>query len=147
MPLLPELLQYVRGDARLHEDVATNDARTGIRDRESRSFQRGLDAHAVVDEIGDELSVSQWLIRTAHDSEANVDVPSFHECGNNGLEGSFPTARPPMHAGSFQTLCKSLRTARKGSFLLDIFTPKTLQETCKFTRINWHGKLDQGQDP
>ena len=78
MPLLPKLLQYVRGDARLHEDVATNDARTGIRDRESRSFQRGLDAHAVVDEIGDELSVSQWLIRTAHDSEANVDVPSFN---------------------------------------------------------------------
>src|SRR5580704_3725186 len=86
MSFLSKLLQYVRSDARLHKDVATNGARARIRDRESRGVQRGLDVHPIVDEIGDELGVSQWLVRAAHDAEPDVNVSAFHERRNNSVE-------------------------------------------------------------
>lgn len=76
-------------DTRLHKNIATSGARARIRDRESRSLQSGLNVHAVVDEIGIELSVGQWLVRAAHDAEPDVNVSTFHERGNNSVERTF----------------------------------------------------------
>ena len=61
-------------------------ARARIRDGESGSLPWGLDVPPIVGEIGNELGVRQWLIRTAHDAKADVNISAFHECGNNSVE-------------------------------------------------------------
>ena len=40
----------------------------------------------VVDDVGNELGMSQGLIEPAHDAEADMLVTSLHEAGNDGME-------------------------------------------------------------
>jgi hypothetical protein len=51
-----------------------------------RSGGRSLDVHAVVDNIRNELRMSERLIQATHDTEANVLVALLHEGGDNGVE-------------------------------------------------------------
>ena len=72
---LGKLLQGAGGHARFNRDVAAGGVALG----EARRFQRRLQVHAVIDDIGDELRVRQRLIRAAHDAEADVLVAALHE--------------------------------------------------------------------
>src|SRR5277367_4581593 len=76
-------------NARLDDDSATELLTIG----EARLFHRSLDVHVVVDDIGNKLRVSEWLIESAHDAEANVLVASLHERGNDGVKGALPTGK------------------------------------------------------
>ncbi len=70
---LGQLLQRRFGHARFDLDIATG----GIALEEARRLQSSLQAHAVVDVIGDELRVRHGLHRASHDAEADVfDRPS-----------------------------------------------------------------------
>src|SRR3954451_24045176 len=75
----------VGGDAVLDEEVATAPGGFG----EARGFERELDVHAVVDDVGDELRVGLCLVETAHDAEADVDAVLLHEGRDDGVEGAF----------------------------------------------------------
>src|SRR5208282_2030568 len=52
----------------------------------TRFFHRSLNVHVVVDDIGNELRMSQRLIQPAHDAETDVLVTSLHEAGNDGMK-------------------------------------------------------------
>src|SRR5450631_4853677 len=70
------------GNARFDHDFAAELLAIG----KTRFFHRSLNVHVVVDDVGNELGVSQRLIQSAHDAEADVLVTSLHEGGNDGME-------------------------------------------------------------
>src|SRR5205823_9813994 len=47
-----------------------------------------LKIHAVVNHVGDELSVGERLVGAAHDTKSDVVVAVFHESGDDGVEGA-----------------------------------------------------------
>src|SRR5579872_46741 len=86
--LVSQRLQNFGLDSGLDDDLAVNLIAGNC---ESWGFQRSLNVHAVVNKVGYELGVGQWLVGAAHDAEANMHVATFHECRNNRVEG--PLAR------------------------------------------------------
>ena len=69
-----------------HAIFDRNVAAGGIALGEARRFQRRLNVHPVIDDIGDELRVRQRLVRPAHDAEADMLIAAFHESRNDGVE-------------------------------------------------------------
>ena len=66
---------------------------------EARLFERGLDVHAVVDDVGDELRVGLRLVPAAHDAEADVDVALLHEGRDDGVQGTLVSGERIGQAG------------------------------------------------
>ena len=77
-----KFLQDVRFYSRLNSYVTA----TFGAYREACIFQRGLNIHAVVHHVGDELRMGQRLVRAAHDSESDVLLAAFHERGNDSVK-------------------------------------------------------------
>ena len=71
-------------DCFFHLNVAAVEGLLG----ETRLFERRLDVHAEIDDVGDELRVGLGLIPSTHDSETDMNVALFHEGGNDGVERS-----------------------------------------------------------
>src|SRR5215469_16774930 len=84
MPLRGQLVTDFRRHAGLNHNVAAAFRANG----ETRILKSGLDVHAIVDEIRNKLSVSEWLVCSAHDAETNVLVSLFHERRNDCVEGA-----------------------------------------------------------
>src|SRR5690242_3465830 len=57
---------------------------------EARILQCLLDVHPVIHQVGDKLGVGHRLIGAPHDTEANVLIPIFHECRNDGMKRTLP---------------------------------------------------------
>ena len=55
---------------------------------ESRSLQRRLQIHPVIDDVRNKLRVRQRLIESAHDAEPGVHIALFHERRNNRVQGT-----------------------------------------------------------
>ena len=69
-------------DGLLHLDIAAFEGVLG----EAWLFERGLDIHSVVDDIGDELRVRLCLVPASHDAEADVHVPLLHKGRDDGVQ-------------------------------------------------------------
>src|SRR4029079_9823957 len=55
-------------------------------DGEAGGVEGGLHVHSVVHDIGNELRVCDWLIRSSHNAKAYVLIPFFHERRNDGVK-------------------------------------------------------------
>ncbi len=67
---------------------------------EAGGFQGGLDVHAEVDDVGDELRVGLGLVVSAHDAEGDARVAVGHEGGNDGVERALVSGEDVGEAGS-----------------------------------------------
>ena len=71
----------VSGKAIFHHHVATGERIF----RESGSFQRGLNVHSEVRDVGYELRVRLRLVETAHDAEGDAFLAAGHKAGDDGV--------------------------------------------------------------
>src|SRR5215469_15882528 len=78
----------VHQSPRLHSALNRYMAEAGTH-RESRRRKCSLDIHAVVHQVGNELSMRQRLIGTSHDAEANVLITLLHKCRNDRVVRAF----------------------------------------------------------
>src|SRR5260370_9086020 len=84
MALAAQRLQDFRFDARFNHNVT---AQFAAGNSKPRRLERSLQVHAVIHKIGDKLGMSERLVGAAHDSEADVQLSSLHEGGNDGIKG------------------------------------------------------------
>ncbi len=77
-----EIFSSAFGDAVFHCHVAAIESVLG----EARSFERGLNIHLVIGNVGDELRVRLGLIESAHDSEGDALIAARHEAGNDRVQ-------------------------------------------------------------
>src|SRR5712692_5596211 len=85
MALAAQCLQDFRFDARFNHNVT---AQFAAGNSKAGRLERSLQVHAVIHEVGDKLGMGKWLVGAAHDSEADVQLSSLHEGGNDGMEGA-----------------------------------------------------------
>ena len=96
MAALRETCADIGRDGLLHLNIATFEGIFG----EAGLFERSLDVHAVVHDIGDELCVGLCLVPAAHNAEADVDVAFLHEGRDNGVQGTLVSGERIRQAGS-----------------------------------------------
>src|SRR6185312_2259855 len=82
MAAFGEARAHVRRNRLLHFDIAASECWFG----ESRLFERGLDVHAEVNNVGNELRLGLRLVPAAHDAEADMNVALLHKGRNDGVE-------------------------------------------------------------
>ena len=70
MTLFSQALDHLWRNSIFHPDVTTGKIALG----ESRRFERGLDVHAEIDDVGNKLRMSLRLVEAAHDAEGNPPV-------------------------------------------------------------------------
>ncbi len=66
---------------------------------EASGLERLLNAHAVIDDVGDELRVRLRLVPAAHDAEADAHIALLHEAGDDGVQR---TLVPGQHVGALR---------------------------------------------
>jgi len=93
---LREACADIGWDGLLHRNIATFEGIFG----EAGLFQRSLDVHAVVDDVGDKLCVGLCLVPATHNPKADVDVALLHEGRDNGVEGTLVSGERIGQAGS-----------------------------------------------
>ena len=89
-----EIFSSAFGDAVFHRDVTAIESVLG----EARSFERGLDVHFIIGNIGDELRVRLGLIESAHDAKCDALIAARHEAGNDRVQRAL-VARESVRRG------------------------------------------------
>src|ERR1700679_264096 len=93
---LREAITDVGRDGLLHLDIATLKGSF----REAGLFERSLDVHTIVNNVGDELRVGLSLVPAAHDAEADMDLALLHEGRDDGVERPLMSGEGVRQAGS-----------------------------------------------
>src|SRR5580700_11086185 len=80
-----ELVENLRLHSRFDNYVAASLGTDG----EAGGLERFLNVHTVIHHVGNKLRVRYRLVRSSHDAEPDVQVPTLHERRNNCMEGPF----------------------------------------------------------
>src|SRR5271156_4129599 len=106
-----QLLPDRFSDACLDLDVATVEGRF----REARGFERHLNVHSEIDDVGHELCVSLRLVPSAHDPEADREVALAHERGNDGVKRALSSGERVGLAGFKIEACAAVMEREAGA--------------------------------
>src|SRR5215472_11394033 len=81
-----ELLADIGGDAIFDENLAGEVEI--VAHGEAGGFHRRLQVHPIINNVRNELGVSERLVGSAHDPESDVVVTMLHEGWNDGMKGT-----------------------------------------------------------
>ena len=77
-----ELLDHGRRNARLHGQIAAVKCSFG----KARRFERSLDVHPEIHDVGNKLGMRLGLVPASHDAESDACIALLHERGNDGVQ-------------------------------------------------------------
>src|SRR5208337_1650039 len=89
MAQVRKLLAHFGGHAILDFNVAADIEIAAY--GETSGLHGSLKIHAIIDHIGHELGVREWLVGAAHDAKPDVVVAALHEGRNDGVERALVT--------------------------------------------------------